>query len=227
MFFVDLSQELLYHLYMNIDNLKEIDIFKNLSSDNLEKILSISNVQEFDKDNILFYEEDKAKYFYALLKGGVKIYKLDSNDNEIVIHNFTKSTLIAEMARLENVLYPANAIITQNNTKIISIKQEDFIVLLKENAQISFSMIHSLNKKIESLQSTINRNLVLSTTAKICSYLQEYPNALNQHPHKEIANILNMAPETLSRVISKLKKLNILGDDKKIINKELLDDLLF
>ncbi len=211
---------------MDISDLREIDIFKNLSNDNLEKILSISNIKEFDKDNILFYEEDKAKYFYALLKGGVKVYKLDSNDNEIVIHNFTKSTLIAEMASLENMQYPANAIITKSNTKIISIKKEDFITLLKENTQISFSMIHSLNKKIESLQSTINRNLVLSTTAKICSYLQEYPNALNQYPNKEIANILNMAPETLSRVISKLRKLNILDDDKKIIDKELINDLL-
>jgi len=59
--------------------------------------------------------------------------------------------------------------------------------------------------------------MVLNSTQKLCSYLEENPNALDEYKHKEIANILNMAPETLSRIIQKLKKMSILDNNRVVI----------
>jgi CRP/FNR family transcriptional regulator len=202
---------------MDINDLKTINIFANLTNEDLQKVLTISHIEEYYDKNMLFYEDDPTQYFYALLKGGIKVYKMDTNNNEIVIHYFVKPNLIAEMASLKSSTYPVNAMIIKDNTQIIAIKKEEFITLLKTNTQISFNMIESLSNKIENLQSTINRNMVLNSTQKLCSYLEENPNALNEYKHKEIANILNMAPETLSRIIQKLKKMSILDNNRVVI----------
>lgn len=44
--------------------------------------------------------------------------------------------------------------------------------------------------------------------------------------NKEVANELNMTPETLSRVLKKLKDLNILDKDRNLINKDKLQTFL-
>ena len=61
---------------------------------------------------------------------------------------------------------------------------------------------------------------------KVCSYIKENPKDVANTKHKEIAIILNMAPETLSRILKKLKNLQIIDGDCKLINSGKLNMFL-
>ncbi|MFA6145360.1 MAG: Crp/Fnr family transcriptional regulator [Sulfurimonas sp.] len=206
--------------------LRRVPLFKDLSNDELNEIKNITTVKKLSMGEILFYEGEEPNAFYALLEGDLKLYKTGLKSNEIVLHYFSTPTMIAEMATLESTPFPATAISTTDTTTVALIDKIKFLSLLQSNPVFSFHIIQSLTKKIKNLEVAINRNLIFDATLKVCSLLQENPTILKHSKSKDVANILNMAPETLSRIVTKFKKLNILDNDQKLIGGEKLALLL-
>lgn len=208
------------------DKLRKIEIFKALTDEEIEKIVAISVVKKLSRENILFYEGEMPKYFYALLQGYVKFYKTDLKGHEIVLHFFTKPVMMAEMPSLENISFRATSIAMRDDTEVLLIDRERFIELLHEDNEFSFYIIKSLTQKIRELEVAINRNLIYDAMTKVCSFIIENPTDLETRKHIEIALILNMAQETLSRVLRKLKKLEILDKQCRLLDKNRLNMFL-
>lgn len=207
------------------DVLKKIDFFKFLSEEEIVLIDSSCKIVTLNKDNILFYEGDLAESFYIMLQGKLKLYKTGTTGNEVVIHNFNKPTLLAEMATFQESPFPATAVSTSNITKVAILEKEVFIKLLQNNANLSFHIIGALIKKMRSLEQTIHRNMVYDATQKVCSLLKESPNILIEKKHAEIANKLNMAPATLSRSLKKIKEKGYINEENIVIDNS-FDDIL-
>lgn len=191
----------------------------------LREIEQITTIKRFQKDEIIFFEGEEPLYFYLLLEGFVKIYKTDHKCNEIVLHNFTPVNFIAEMASIEDFKFPASAI-SISDCKIALIKKNEFITILKTNPHISFELTKSLTRKIKALEGLLNRSLIFDATTKIAFYIYHNEELFKSKKNKLIANELNTTPETLSRVVKKLKDLGILDEDSNIIAKEKLELLL-
>jgi len=200
------------------NKLRKIEIFKTLSDTEIEKIVAISVIKKFSRENILFYEGEMPTYFYILLDGHVKFYKTNVKGQELILHFFTKPIMMAEMPSLEKIPFRATAIVMKDETEILFIERERFIDLLDEDNEFSFYIIRSLSQKIRELEVAINRNLIYDAITKVCSFIEERPKDLEERKHVEIALILNMAQETLSRVLKKLKKLDILDKKCKLLD---------
>jgi CRP-like cAMP-binding protein len=198
--------------------LKKIDFFNLLSAEEIELINGSCQIITLNKDNILFYEGEIAKSFYILLEGTLKLYKIGSSGNEIIMHHFVQPTLLAEMATFQNSNFPATAISTSKETKIAILEKEIFISLLQNNGNLSFHIIGSLITKMKSLEQTIHKNLVYDSSQRICALLKENPEILIDKKHSLVAKILNMAPETLSRNIKKLRAKGYLDKNNIVIN---------
>ncbi|CAA6810884.1 MAG: Transcriptional regulator, Crp/Fnr family [uncultured Sulfurovum sp.] len=211
---------------MITDKLRKLELLKMLDDSEIELLANMATLKKLSYDNILFYEGEEPQYFYLLLDGYIKVYKTDLKGNEIVIHYFRRSTFIAEMSSLENFRFPATAIAKRDDVEVLLIDKEKFFNLLQTNAHFSFHMIKSMTVKIKQLEQVINRNMVYDALAKVCSFLDEYPNDFQYGKNKEIANFLNMAPETLSRILSQLKKLEIIDKNNLLLDKEKLKTLL-
>ncbi|MEJ2372494.1 MAG: cyclic nucleotide-binding domain-containing protein [Sulfurimonas sp.] len=108
------------------DMLKNTDIFSSLSDIELQEIVNITLVQKLKKENILFYEGDEADAFYLLLEGKVKLYKTGVKSQEIVLHYFSNNAMIAEMATLEGINFPATCKATVDDTLVAKIDKEKF-----------------------------------------------------------------------------------------------------
>jgi CRP/FNR family transcriptional regulator len=209
-----------------VTDLKKIDIFSTLSDEELQSLSEITTIRTLEKDAIVFYEGDDADALYALIEGSLKLYKIGIKSNEVILHHFNAPTLVAEMATLENIKFPATAQATMQNTKIAVINKENFLSLLHQNSDVSLHIIKSLTKKIKHLEVAINRNLIFDATAKVCSLLKENPKVFQNQKHTQIASFLNMAPETLSRMVTKLKKIQILDDEYNLLDSSKLDMFL-
>ncbi len=208
------------------EKLQKIEVFQQLKDEELEKIISISTVKRLSKEKILFYEGENPEYFYLLIEGFVKFYKTDQKGNEIVIHFFTKPMFIAEMPSFENIPFPATAKAMREDTEFLLIDRMKFLELLHIDRKFSYYIIKSLMYKVRNLEQVINRNLIYDAMTKVCSFIKENPIDIAYTKHKEIAIILNMAPETLSRILKKLKTLNIIDKECRLINSDKLDMFL-
>jgi len=211
---------------MIIEKLRKLNLFKMLNEHELERMAEISSLKMLTRDNILFYEGELPQYFYLLLEGNLKLYKTDLKGNEIVIHYFTQASFIAEMASLESIKFPATAIAMSEEVEVLLIDKEKFLKILKEDAHFSFHLIKSITIKVKHLEMVINRNMVYDAMTKVCSFIEENPNYVITAKNKDIANFLNMAPETLSRILSKLRKLEIIDKRNVVLDSEKLKALL-
>jgi len=211
---------------MVIEKLQKLNLFKILDENEIERLSEISILKILTKNNILFYEGDDSQYFYLLLEGNLKLYKTDLKGNEIVIHYFTQASFIAEMASLESIKFPATAIAMSEEVEVLLIDKEKFLKILKEDAHFSFHLIKSITIKVKHLELVINRNMVYDAMTKVCSFIEENPKFMISVKNKEIANFLNMAPETLSRILSKLRKLEIIDKKNVILDEDKLKALL-
>jgi len=202
-------------------DLRCVSCFENLEDSELEFLSSFSHKRQFKKGEILFYEKDTPKHLTLLTEGILKVYKTDVKNNEIVLHRFMPTSLIAEMAVFEGMDYPASAAF-ESDGSVIEIDFAKFKSGFLTNADVAFNFFRSLSKKIKYLEDVISLNIVLDSTSRTAKYICENESALDMK-NNQLAKYLHMTPETLSRIFKKFTKLGFIEKvhgGYRVTNKE-------
>ncbi len=205
-----------------VDYLKRVFIFSQLSQNDLEELAKISSVETYKKNGILFYEGDPSEKIHILVDGIVKAYKTDMKENEIVLHYFYPNSLIAEMANFHHIPFPATAEFEVGGCAI-KIDYNQFEEKFIKNPAVSFGIIKSLSQKVKFLENVITEQLTLNSMSRVAKFLYENGEEYQGVKRYKIATILNITPETLSRIFKKLKELELVKDNGKsyqILDKE-------
>jgi len=200
-------------------DLREIFLFKDLNDEDIKKISNFTIIKELKKDEIVFYEKETPSYLHIIFKGIARVYKVDNKGNELIIHKFKPVSLIAERANLENIPYPANCAMESDGI-IVKIEFDKFKEFMK-NGDICFNIMSSLLKKMHFLDEMIHANLILDTKTKIAKFIYENSELFEDLKQHNIASLLNIKPETLSRKLKEFKNLGIIENrGSKIIIKD-------
>jgi len=200
--------------------LKNLFLFKNLPEDQIKELRKISHIEKFKPGETLFIEGDEAKYLNILIKGVLRIYKTDNKGHEVTITYLCPVSLVAEVANLTHINYPASAEFETEGT-VIKIDYPSFEAKFLKNPEICFSIVKSLLAKIRVIENAFSENFILDATSRVAKFLYEDEELFNKLKHTKIASLLNLTPETLSRVIKKLKTMGIIEKQgNKYIIKE-------
>ena len=189
--------------------LKQCSFFENLNDGQLELLNSFAQKKSYEKDSILFYEKDEPTSLILLIDGILKVYKTDPKNNEIIMHRFTPVSMVAEMAILENMPYPASGAFETAGT-VIEINFERFKKEFFNSPEIALIFFKSLSKKIKYLEDVIALNVVLDSTSRLAKFISDERIELSTLKHYNLAKQLHMTPETLSRTFKKLVVLGLL-----------------
>ena len=201
--------------------LQNIVLFKDVDEETIQNIESFTTIQKISKDNIIFYEGDESKHLYLLVKGVIKLYKTSSSNKEIVLKYFHDNELIGEVANFEDIPYPATAK-AYSNIEILKIDFVKLKAIIVQNPSLSFNIQTSLIKKIKNLENIISTNLVLDSKERVAKYIYNYADTFFVTKNIEIAEILGVSPETLSRILKFFKDHDIIDIKTKKIDKEAL-----
>jgi CRP/FNR family transcriptional regulator len=201
--------------------LQNIVLFKDVDEETIQNIEGFTTIQKVSKDNIIFYEGDESKHLYLLVKGVIKLYKTSSSHKEIVLKYFHDNELIGEVANFEDIPYPATAK-AYSNIEILKIDFVKLKAIIVQNPNLSFNIQTSLIKKIKNLENIISTNLVLDSKERVAKYIYNYADTFFVTKNIEIAEILGVSPETLSRILKFFKDHDIIDIKTKKIDKEAL-----
>jgi CRP/FNR family transcriptional regulator len=202
-------------------HIKNIVLFQNIDDETIKKIETFTTEHRIPKDSIVFYEGDGPKFLYLLVKGVIKLYKTSSSHKEVVLKYFHGNELIGEVANFEGIPYPATAK-AYSDVEVLKIDFEKLKEIIFSNPNMAFNIQTSLIKKIKNLENIISTNLVLDSKERVAKYIYDHSDDFFETKNIEIAEILGVSPETLSRILKFFKDNEIINVKNRYINKEVL-----
>ena len=188
-----------------INMLKELYLFSSMDNDELERLTEISSVHNYKKDEHVFMQGELGHHFLIVVEGIVSVFKHDNKGNEIIISFFKPFSLLAEAAILKGVPFPSTAVFKSDGV-ILKIEFKKFKELFMHDPHISFEIIKSLIDKIQLLQQNIHFTIAKTAKEKVLHFYANNKDLSLELKKYEIASLLGMNAETLSRNIKKLIK---------------------
>lgn len=204
-------------------NFNEIPMFANLDKKFHKELHDSIYMKRFTKNSIVFYEGDESDYFYILLEGTIRLFKTSPKGSQVQINRMKAPTTIGEYACFEKEPFPATCEFITDG--VIGLLHFDKIYKYLDDKEFSLGLIKSLTSKVILLSSLVHKETILSSEAKVADLMIEKISIFNRLRNNEIAAILNLTPETFSRIISKFKKESIIiveNNKLKILNSEAL-----
>ena len=193
--------------------LQDIPIFSALGDMHLKELHNAIYIKHYEKNSIVFYEGDKSDYLHILLEGDVKLYKTSPKGSQIQINRFHAPALIAEFACFEQEVFPASCEFVTKGA--IGLLHFDKLYEYLNQADFSLELIKSLTGKIMLLSALVHKETILSSEAKVADLMIKKMTVFNRLKNNELASILNLTPETFSRILTKFKKEGIIVEDDK------------
>lgn len=202
--------------------IKNIDFFKNLSENQIELISSISVITKYSSNSILYYESETKTNLLFLVEGLLKIYKVDKYGNEVFLYNVYKNFMISEISSLnsDEIFCFSNAEFLYDSI-VLSVNFQKLQELFLSKNILTTELIDILLRKNHQLQCIVNRELVFDATAKVAFMLKQDLEIFNKLKRQDVSFMLHIQPATLSRVLQRLVREQIIMiDNNEVIIKD-------
>jgi len=207
--------------------LKDIPLFSKLNEEALRELKSNMIVHKYEKNSVVFYEGEEKEYLHVLLDGVVRLYKTSPKNTQIHMHNFTAPELIAIFVTFEQMPFPATCEFLTDG--VIGLIPMEYIYASLTDVDFSLALINALSRRMKMLAELLHKETIFSSEAKIADIISTKPTLFGHFKNNEIASMLNMTPETLSRILTKLKKANIIEMKHhviKILDMKALENII-
>lgn len=130
-----------------VEFLKKVDIFINLSEDEISRIVQNIEYLDVEPNEHLFVENAPRQGMYIVKEGRIELYKKSPLGAIKKLAFFNKYDFLSEGALLDDYPHSTNAI-AKEPSKIIFISRQKFQSFLKENPEIASKIISEISKVI-------------------------------------------------------------------------------
>lgn len=127
------------------DTLKNIYLFKDLSTDELSKIAKLCSEREVIAGQDVFVTGQNAESFFVIQQGTIKIHKTTSSGDELQLTSLATGGHFGEMPFLNGDARTASAQATESS-RLIEIPYQGLRTLLNDDVRISDKVHRSLSR---------------------------------------------------------------------------------
>ncbi len=201
-----------------LKSIQQLHFFDGLDKTKLDVLCSTARVREYNASEIMTYEEDDLERVFFLLEGEAKFYKVDRYDNEVFLYTLSENSLLTNIGSLDdNTIACFSNIEFLSGSKVISFDMTSFKQLVKSENCLLQNLVNALSLQKQKMDCTINMGMVYDGTAKVANMLYNQTELFNSLKKQEIAYRLNIQPATLSRILAKMLRKEIIEEiDHKI-----------
>ncbi|MFC1584292.1 Crp/Fnr family transcriptional regulator [Fibrobacterota bacterium] len=182
-------------------------LFKESSKESLSDLTEICLSKTLQKKDILFREGDDGHSIYVLISGSIQLYKIAPDGREIVIKLVKPGEMFAEAILFERSRYPVSAV-ALSTSHVYMLPRRQFSCLL-EDQRFREDFLGMMMKKVRYLTNQINYLSSHDVEERLFLFLEEQfgrkESITVSISKKDIAAAIRTTPETLSRLLLRLK----------------------
>ena len=181
-----------------------------------QKLLEIKTLK---RGEILFREGQLCNQVSIVISGQVKISSMSYSGSELIFNVLENGEMFGNnLLFSDNPTYKGDVICLKDST-IVSIKKENLVTILQSNKEFMLSYLNIQSNFGKKLNSTIKMLSFSSAEDRFLYYLRENKDEINYRSVTELADILYLKRETLSRLLTKLEKKNAIRRSSHKITK--------
>jgi CRP-like cAMP-binding protein len=195
--------------------LRRAYLFAELSESHVARLLEDTRELKLQPGETLFRHGEPAGHFYFLRQGLVKLFRLSPEGDEKIIEIIRPGETFAEAVMFMGTKgrYPVNAEAV-SEARLLAFSQSRFLGMLREMPEASFSLLASMSRRLHMLVNQIESLTLQNATYRLVTYLLEQlpggsataPEIQLSVPKSVIAARLAIQPETLSRILARLRQ---------------------
>lgn len=219
--------------------LKKVPIFSALSSEEMGKIANYITHKSYKKGDIIFNEGAVCDSLFVVNRGSLKVYTYTREGKEQILYLLTSGDFLGDMNLLKKEVFNFSAAALED-TYLCILSKEDFNKVMSEHPDISSKILEYSYNRIKSLESLVKTLTTKDIDARLASLLINLTKSFGVPTsegieisfymgREDMANLLGVTRETVSRRLSYLQSENLIkvGSNKiVVVNLEALKDML-
>ncbi|HMM47818.1 MAG TPA: Crp/Fnr family transcriptional regulator [Thiobacillaceae bacterium] len=210
----------------DIQYLKGGYLLAALSEPEFDEVLAHARIRTLAPAERLFDQGDPCGQFFFVLSGIIKLCRVAPSGEEKVMDLVRPGHFFAEAAMFMSGSYPINARALEA-TRLFALDSKHFVGLVRANADLSLRLLCKMSQRMHGLINEIDKLTLHSCAQRVIGYLLDQlpedgaPASIRLVvPKHVIASRLGIQPETLSRVLARLRSQQLIDvhDDMITLN---------
>ena len=198
-----------------MDLLRHLPLFSGLTQEQLELISAGSRITELDKGEILFHQGDPVRGFFFVLRGQMQLSVATADGAEKVVEIVTVRESFGEAVVFEGLRYPVTATALVDTT-LLAVSSRAVLDLLDRDPSFARRLLANMASRLRRLIRDVEAYSLHSSIQRVVGFLLAEQAAAGPADEggervvvlptrkQVLASRLNIAPETLSRVLRDL-----------------------
>jgi CRP/FNR family transcriptional regulator, dissimilatory nitrate respiration regulator len=201
--------------------LSKFYMFSELQENQIEYLVSGTRLIDISRSSNLFNRGDRAHGFYILLEGQIKLGVVSPQGDEKIIGLIQPGESFGEAVLFLEKAFPIYAQATLDS-KVLLITKDAIFNILDNDATVVRRMLAGISARNRQLVNDIESISLQNSTQRLIGYLLQIS---SDSPNSErvklptnkltISSMLNITPETFSRVMHRLKEAGLIQTDGK------------
>lgn len=184
--------------------------FQGISAEELAYIGEMSILRTFGAGEMIFLEGDSADGLWIVENGHAKIYKLNPDGGEHILHLRGPGNSFNDIAALDGGPNPANASALSPDTQIWLIPRTVIQYVLSRNNQVAQNVIAMLARRVRTLVGQIEDLALYGVIVRLARFLLKQagdPSLTGPGVTRQaIAAHISTTPQTLSTILHSLEE---------------------
>jgi type IV pilus assembly protein PilB len=151
-----------------ISCLKNIQLFKELTEDELQKIAEKLTKKVYPPNTVIFREGTSGDTMFFIIEGMVEVKRKEPNTGiNLTVANLGKGECFGEMALLNETPRSATVLVATEPTVLLCLDKKNFHEIMIQHPHIALSLCKTLAARIEEMNTRKGLNFVFLSNLKI------------------------------------------------------------
>ncbi len=196
-----------------------IAYFDGITDEELAYVARHSVVRTYAAGEMIFLEDEPATGLWVVETGHVKIFKLNPDGGEHILHLRGPGKTFNDVAALDGGKNPANAAALSPNARVWLIPSEVITYVLTRNTRVALNVIRLLAVRVRTLVAQIEDLALYSVMVRLARFLLKQatdPSLTGPGVTRTaIAAHINTTPQTISNVLNSLAEAGAIQFDRQ------------
>ena len=181
--------------------------FDELPETVLKVIAEKTQLREYERGDVLFWEGDPCSGLHIIESGSVKLYRISPQGRQYIIAVLSDGATCNEVPAFDGGANPVN-VEALETTRVWVVEAFMLRELVKDNPEFALKILGKFGQNLRNLVGKVSEMAFYQVTHRLARLIVELPTE-NDHPHwtqEQLAAHLGTVREVVSRSLKELEK---------------------